>query len=74
MPTAVTTISRLGRSVLTLCIRPLSPALDANESKERRHVARLLQHPLQMLLIFLSTLESCESSARMVSSPCVAGP
>ena len=56
MPTAVTTISRLGRSVLTPCIRPLSPALDANESKERRHVARLLQHPLQMLLIFLSTL------------------
>jgi hypothetical protein len=37
MPAAVTTISRLGRSVLTLCIRPLTPALDANESKERPH-------------------------------------
>jgi hypothetical protein len=72
MPAAVTTISRLGRSVLTLFIRPLSPALDANESKERPHA--LLQHPLQMFLIFLSTLESSELSIRMASSPCIAGP
>jgi hypothetical protein len=72
MPAAVTTISRLGRSVLTLCIRPLSPALDANESKERPRA--LLQHPLQMFLIFLSTLESSELSIRMASSPCIAGP
>src|SRR3984893_3224189 len=27
-----------------------------------------------MLLIFLSTLESCASSARIASSPCIAGP
>jgi hypothetical protein len=27
-----------------------------------------------MLLIFLSTLESCASSSRMASSPCIAGP
>ena len=33
-----------------------------------------LQHPLQMLLIFLSTLESSELSLRMASSPCIAGP
>jgi hypothetical protein len=32
------------------------------------------QHPLQMLFIFLSTLESWASSARMASSPCIAGP
>jgi hypothetical protein len=35
---------------------------------------RFLQHPLQMLLIFLSTLESSEFSLRMASSPCIAGP
>src|ERR1700733_11706402 len=33
-----------------------------------------LQHPLQMLLIFLSTLESSELSKWMASSPCIAGP
>jgi hypothetical protein len=33
-----------------------------------------LQHPLQMLLIFLSTLESSKLSLRMASSPCIAGP
>jgi hypothetical protein len=33
-----------------------------------------LQHPLQMLLIFLSTLESWASSSRMTSSPCMRGP
>src|SRR6202035_3649581 len=33
-----------------------------------------LQHPLQMLLIFLSTIESCELSARIVSSPGIVGP
>jgi hypothetical protein len=33
-----------------------------------------LQHPLQILLIFLSTLEFSEFSARIVSSPCIAGP
>jgi hypothetical protein len=32
------------------------------------------QHPLQMLLIFLSTFESTESSARMESSPGITGP
>jgi hypothetical protein len=32
------------------------------------------QHPLQMLLIFLSTLESCELSIRMASSPCIGCP
>jgi hypothetical protein len=34
----------------------------------------LLQHPLHMLLIFLSTSESSELSLRMASSPCIAGP
>jgi hypothetical protein len=32
------------------------------------------QHPLQMLLIFLSTFESSEPSIRMASSPCIGGP
>jgi hypothetical protein len=36
--------------------------------------SRFCQQPLQMLLTFLSTLESCASSARMTSSPCIAGP
>jgi hypothetical protein len=37
-------------------------------------VRRRFQHPLQMLLIFLSTLESSELSIRMASSPCIGGP
>jgi hypothetical protein len=32
------------------------------------------QHPLQMLLTFLSTIESCVLSALIVSSPCILGP
>jgi hypothetical protein len=32
------------------------------------------QQPLQMLLTFLSTLESGASSALIASSPCIAGP
>src|SRR6202035_5393473 len=35
---------------------------------------RGLQHPLQMLLTFLSTVESCELSALIASSPGIAGP
>ena len=33
-----------------------------------------LQRPLQMLLTFLSTIESCVLSARIVSSPGIVGP
>ena len=33
-----------------------------------------IQHPLQMLLIFLSTLESSAASALITSSPGIAGP
>jgi hypothetical protein len=39
---------------------------------QRRQEKR--QHPLQMLFIFLSTLESSEVSVRMMLSPCIAGP
>jgi hypothetical protein len=39
---------------------------------QRRQEKR--QHPLQMLFIFLSTLESSEVSVRMILSPCIAGP
>jgi hypothetical protein len=39
-----------------------------------RDYATLIQHPLQILLIFLSTIESCVLSALIVSSPCILGP
>src|ERR1700722_15961304 len=54
-----------------MLVVPESGSIRSSSLKSKIQAA---QHPLQMLLIFLSTLESCESSAFIVSSPGIEGP